>query len=134
MLLTRPLPAFSDERGDIVDLLSGEEINAVTLVSFREGTLRGNHYHRETIQWNYLISGRLLLRCQLPGAESEDAVLEPGSLAVVGPDERHAFLALEHSVLAVFTRGPRGGKEYESDTYRLDPPLLFPGEVPSGVK
>ena len=31
----------------------------------------------------------------------------------------HAFLALKKTEILVFTQGPRGGKEYESDTYRI---------------
>jgi len=30
---------------------------------------------------------------------------------------------LEDSLFLVFTRGPRGGQDYESDTYRLTKPL-----------
>jgi hypothetical protein len=35
------------------------------------------------------------------------------------PNERHAWIAIEDSLVVVMTRGPRGGKEYESDTFRL---------------
>ena len=55
-------------------------------------------------------------------------MLGPGNLAVVGEMEQHALRALEDSELLVFTRGPRGGKEYETDTYRLDTPLIVEGE------
>ena len=39
--------------------------------------------------------------------------------------EAHALHALEDSVLLILTRGPRGGEDYESDTYRLDKPLEY---------
>jgi hypothetical protein len=31
---------------------------------------------------------------------------------------------MENSEVMVFTKGPRGGKEYESDTFRLGVPLV----------
>ena len=38
--------------------------------------------------------------------------------------EHHAIKALSYSEILVFTKGPRGGKEYESDTYRLKKNLI----------
>ena len=32
--------------------------------------------------------------------------------------------ALKDTKLLVLTKGPRGGKEYESDTFRLENPLI----------
>jgi hypothetical protein len=36
----------------------------------------------------------------------------------------HAWKALEDTVCLVFTKGPRSGDQYESDTERLEKPLL----------
>jgi quercetin dioxygenase-like cupin family protein len=127
MEVYRPEVSFSDMRGEIIDLLEGEEINAVTIVTFRAGAVRGNHYHRETTQWNYVLAGRISVACVLPSGDRSDVVLDPGHLIVIGPDEQHAFIALEEATMAVFTKGPRGGKEYETDTYRLETPLIAPG-------
>jgi hypothetical protein len=41
-----------------------------------------------------------------------------------GPGDAHAMEALKHTTMVVMTRGPRGGREYESDTFRLDEPLI----------
>ena len=38
--------------------------------------------------------------------------------------EHHAIKALNYSEILVFTKGPRGGKEYESDTFRLKKNLI----------
>jgi hypothetical protein len=40
------------------------------------------------------------------------------------PVEHHAVLALEDTDMLVFTRGPRSGENFESDTYRLSEPLI----------
>ena len=116
--------SFRDERGEIADLIENENINSVTFLSFVKGAVRGNHYHKQTTQWNYVISGQIKLVSQFPGEQIMETVMELGELTVSKPNERHALVALEDSRLLVFTKGPRGGKEYESDTFRLIDPLV----------
>lgn len=118
--------SFSDDRGDIVDMIENAEINAITSITFKKKAIRANHHHKETTQWNYLIAGSILVRTQKPGENPVDTIMEKGDLVVTVPHERHALLALEDSELLVFTQGPRGGKEYESDTFRDEIPLIAP--------
>jgi oxalate decarboxylase/phosphoglucose isomerase-like protein (cupin superfamily) len=116
--------SFQDERGNIIDLLENETINAITLITFTKGAVRANHYHKETTQWNYLLSGSVAIAGQMPDGEVEEIVMNVGDLIETVPQEHHALKALEESTLMVFTKGPRGGKEYETDTFRLEDPLL----------
>ena len=116
--------SFVDDRGEIIDLIENEEINAVTIVTFRKGAVRGNHYHKETLQWNYLTSGKIRLITQIVGQSATETIMRPRDFVLIEPNVRHALVALEDSELMVFTKGPRGGKEYETDTYRLDIPLV----------
>jgi quercetin dioxygenase-like cupin family protein len=119
-------PDAEDERGTIADILRQEVIDSVTLITSRKGALRGNHYHKETIQYVYVIKGRLKALSQMPGEPARSAVLETGDLIVNVRHESHAFLALEDSDFLVLTKGPRGGENYEEDTYRLDTPIKDP--------
>lgn len=121
--ITVPL-SFKDDRGEIIDLIENECINAITVITFKKGAVRGNHFHRKTTQWNYLIFGKIKLVSQKPNEDIVETIMECGDLTVTGPNERHALVGLEDSKVIVFTKGPRGGKEYESDTYRLEIPLI----------
>jgi oxalate decarboxylase/phosphoglucose isomerase-like protein (cupin superfamily) len=116
--------AFADERGSIADILEDEPIEHVSVIHTRRGAVRGNHYHRETHQWVYVIEGAL--RCLTRDANGREvqAVARAGDVYYSGPYDAHAIEALEDSVMVVMTRGPRGGREYESDTFRLVEPLL----------
>ncbi len=115
---------FQDERGTIVDMLENENINAVTLITFSKGAVRGNHFHKKTTQYNYVTKGKIKLVTQVDGEEVKTTILNSGDFCVTPPMEKHALVGIEEgSELMVFTRGPRGGKEYESDTFRLDIPL-----------
>jgi quercetin dioxygenase-like cupin family protein len=120
--------AFEDARGKITDLIENETINAVTLITFRKGAARGNHYHEKTTQWNYLLSGKIKLVTQIPDKEVTETIMEPGDFTMTVPNERHTLFAIEDAELMVFTKGPRGGKEYENDTFRLDK-LLIESEI-----
>ena len=54
------------------------------------------------------------------------AILRPGDTVVNEPGDPHAWKAFEDTVCVVFVRGQRAGEEYESDTVRLDEPLIAP--------
>ena len=116
---------FEDSRGLIIDLIENKNINAVTYISFTKGAIRGNHYHKHTTQWNYLLAGSVKLISKNAGSDEViEFVMKPGDLVFTEPMEAHALLGIENSELLVFTQGPRGGKEYESDTFHLDIPLV----------
>ncbi len=123
---------FEDHRGVIQDLLGGllpeplgGPIDAVTEIVTRGGKIRGNHYHEKTTQWTYVVRGRLLIATRLGGQDGvQENVYDPGMMACEEPGTAHAWKALHDTVVLVFTRGPRAGAAYESDTTRLEVPLL----------
>lgn len=114
---------FIDERGVIQDLLT-EPIDAVTRIRTVKGAVRGNHVHHRTIQWTYILSGSLLV-----ASGDSERVAAPGDMLVDLPGVPHAWKALEDTDCLVFTQGPRSGADYETDTFRLDTPLIEPGSV-----
>jgi len=113
-----------DSRGVIIDLVENQNINAVTYISFTQGAIRANHYHKKTTQWNYVTKGRIKLVTQFGDEPVQEKIMMKGDLIVTVPMEKHALVGLEDSEMLVFTEGPRGGKEYESDTFRLENPLV----------
>jgi quercetin dioxygenase-like cupin family protein len=124
MELIKLIAAHTDARGSITDLISDDEVNAVTLITFTKGAIRANHYHERTIQWNYVLSGEILLVTQMPGAERIEKVLKKGDFAVTRENERHALQGITESEVLILTKGPRAGSQYENDTFRLAEPLI----------
>jgi len=123
-----PKVAFTDERGEIIDLIEHENINAVTLLTIKKGAVRGNHYHKNTTQWNYIISGVMKLVTQMPNESTIETLMYPGDLIATVPDEKHALVGEIDVVCLVCTKGPRGGSDYESDTFRLETPIYPPSK------
>jgi quercetin dioxygenase-like cupin family protein len=111
---------YEDERGVIQDLFDGGPVDAVTWITTNEGAVRGNHFHKLTTQWTYVLSGLLLV------VSGDGFKMQVGPFEAVKhePGDPHAWKALRDTTCLVFTRGPRSGEGYESDTYRLEEPLL----------
>jgi quercetin dioxygenase-like cupin family protein/SAM-dependent methyltransferase len=124
-----PIPEFhvinevtkiTDERGTITDVLTDEQIEHVNHITFSKGSVRGNHYHKRSIHYDYVVKGLLEVYTRLPWEPVKKRTVKAGDLIFTAPNERHAIKALRDSEIMVFTRGPRGGRNYEVDTYRLE--------------
>lgn len=118
--------AHEDERGTIIDLLTGGSIDAVTALTLKKGAVRGNHFHKKTRQWTYVIAGQITYGDKGKGeAEAEFNIGLVGDLFFSEAGFVHAIRAEEDSSIIVFTSGPRAGDDYETDTFRTEPPLLW---------
>ena len=124
MRVERRKPAFQDARGVITDILDGVRVECVTVLGTRKGAVRGNHYHKKTTQYLYVLAGRFQAFEQRAGGPVKRRLLKAGDLWITPPRVRHAVLALEDGMLVACAHGPRAGKDYENDTYRLDVQLV----------
>ena len=109
---------YEDERGVIQDLIT-RRIDAVTEITTKAGMVRGNHTHAQTTQYTYVVSGRMLFVAQIDSGPFESVIRGPGELVTELPGVPHAWRAIEDTTVLVFTRGPRSGDAFESDTVRL---------------
>lgn len=112
-------PDFKDKRGVIKDMLVGPVVDGVTYITFTKNAIRGNHYHNKTVQYDYILSGKLRMK-----TDTEERVVKEGELVMHPKGVPHAYKALLPSAMISMTMGPRKGNEYESDTIRLKEPLL----------
>ena len=113
--------SFTDHRGVIEDLLI-IPLDGVTRITTKQGAVRGNHVHQRSYQWTYVISGTLLVVTE--GEYRSRREYGPGELFCDEPGTPHAWKAATDCVVLVFSRGPRTGEDYESDTVRLEKPIL----------
>lgn len=109
--------ASKDERGYIEDLKVGDEWS-VTYITFKKGAVRGNHYHNQTLQHDFLLSGKLICSSATNGAECE-SIMKAGDSLTHFPGVAHAYQALEDSEMVSICKGVRVGENYENDTFRL---------------
>lgn len=109
---------FEDERGIIEDLKVGKDWS-VTYISFKKGAVRGNHYHKQTIQTDTILSGRFW--CYSGKSRKE---LEAGDMVNHPSGVPHAYQAITDGEMVSICRGVRIGDNYESDMFRLDEKLI----------
>ena len=115
--------AFVDERGVITDVFVGAPKEHSTVISTKKGAVRGNHYHKVSRQWDFIVSGSFRVFGKREGGQIEEATVSASDLISWESGEAHEFIALEDSVFITFVDGVRGGANFESDTYRLETPL-----------
>lgn len=125
MKFFRRKAAFSDARGSITDILDGVPLNAVTIITNKKGAIRANHYHKKTIQYTFVLTGRVKYVSRSKAGRTTKILL-PGDLAVSPPNEWHATEALTDSTFLALAHGLRHGRDYEKDTFRLADPLIKP--------
>jgi len=115
-------PVHIDDRGKIIDILDDEIFSHAGICTFNKGAIRANHYHKKTVQLNYILSGRILYRSKnltKDNSPLEELTLKKGDMIESGILEWHSMEALDDSVLLFFTRKNREDGGYESDTFRI---------------
>lgn len=118
------VPAFKDNRGTITDLLNDVEIRHVAVIDSVTGSVRGNHYHVQSSQFNYVIAGKVEVVTRDRKGEVTRRFLSKGDFFLTPPYCEHAMRFLEDSELLVLTTKARSGGGYEEDTIRLKDPLI----------
>ena len=119
----KPLEMHTDDRGSIVDLFYDEDINHVATITSKPNVIRGNHYHKETTQHMLITKGSLEYWYKNVDSDKPSKMVEAneGDVVSTGPNEIHALrIGTEGNEFVVFSQGKRGGKDYESDTFRVD--------------
>ena len=122
--LKEPLEMFEDERGKIMDIFYKDEIQHVAQIDSQPNVIRGNHYHKETTQHMLMIAGSMEYWYKKVGSDEKPkmVLLKKGDLISTPPLEIHTLkIGQDGNSFIVFSSGLRGGKDYESDTYRVEP-------------
>lgn len=116
-------PAFSDERGSIIDVLNGKEIRHAGIITFRKGAVRAKHYHKRQTQYTYVLRGRIELTSKdlrEKNPVKSVSVISEGQLASIPPMVVHVYRALEDSEIIDLTTEARSDGGYEADTFRVE--------------
>ena len=98
-------------------------MNHACIITNEPGAVRGNHYHKHTTQYTYILAGNLVYYSQPihSTAPADVYVAAPGDFIISEPNEIHAMKAgSEGCTFIAFAAGPRGGEDYENDTYRVE--------------
>lgn len=86
-----------DERRRITQLLSAP-IKQVQLYEAKKGALLGDHYHKETDEYFFILSGTV--------SYNRERIFEAGDIFVVYPQEKHALECLTDTKFMTFLSRP----------------------------
>ena len=120
----------SDNRGEIIDIFTHEPKDHCTIVTFTKNAIRGNHFHKKSIQSAYVLHGSfeiysLIIKKKIDNKNLKLAKVNKGNYITHDKFEAHAYKCTSNSgSLLVFTKGVRGGEYYENDTFRLKKKLV----------
>ena len=133
MSIIKKIKVFSsDDRGEIIDIFTHEPKDHCTIVTFTKDAIRGNHFHKESIQSAYVMEGNFQIYNVMIGKDlkydsKKIEIIETtkGDYITHEKFEAHSYKCTSDSgSLMVFTKGVRGGKFYEDDTYRIEKKLI----------
>lgn len=121
--ITKIDPALRDDRGYILNVIDDPRISHVAVFTSKKGTVRGNHYHPEQLQWVYLISGRYISHSK--DTRDKDAPVHkheilPGTIVYAPPLVAHAQEFVEDSVLLNITDGTREAEAFDTHTIKFE--------------
>ena len=121
------LELHEDERGKIKDIFYKKNINHVAIIDSKANVVRGNHFHKSSTQYILILSGGLeyWYKNAHSSDESKYVNLYEGDIVSTPPNEIHALnIHITGCRFMAFSEGLRGGKDYESDTFRIDPSII----------
>ncbi len=119
-----------DKRGFILDIFVGKPKDHCSLVSFERNSVRGNHFHKKSTQYSFILEGKLLMITSKVNKKGKyigkriKKIVKKNDLITHKPFVAHAFKAKTKSKMLAFADGLRGGKNYEKDTFRLKEKLI----------
>ena len=102
---------FKDKRGMILDIFVNKPKDHCTLVTFNKGAIRGNHYHKKSTQYSFVLSGKLIMfsvKVNNNGnitKKIKKEILLKNSLITHKPFYAQAFKAITKSNLLVLILG-----------------------------
>lgn len=112
-------PVFSDDRGDIFDLIE-DKVGHVGMITFKKGAVRGNHYHKKSTQYSFVLDGEIKMTLtDVDGSNARETILKSGSLSKILPLTVHTYEALSDARMLDVTTLGRTDDGYEKDTIRI---------------
>jgi len=91
MNIITPYFSRTDDRGEFIGLLNNGQWEEVNYLFTKAGEIRGNHFHRETTEIFYIISGTIKVTIISPTGTPLTYDIKSGDLFEIPPGEIHTF-------------------------------------------
>lgn len=96
--LLKPFHNFHDNRGEIKGIINNGNWEESNFIFSKKGSLRGNHYHKETTELIFVIEGKIeVILMDLISKKKIILVLEENSILKITPYTVHTFKVIRES-------------------------------------
>lgn len=116
------LPTFvrQDERGSLVELLNGQEIESVSCGQMRKGAIMGNHYHKQTSVFFFLTSGAARVKnLHVKTKKRESFELRKNEGTMFEPFVTHAIMFYQDSTFIMLKTKKYDAKNTDTFAYKV---------------
>tara|TARA_B110001454_G_scaffold179443_1_gene172686 strand:- start:6872 stop:7267 length:396 start_codon:yes stop_codon:yes gene_type:complete len=122
MKIDKIKPVFTDDRGDIYDILTDPNIQHVGMFTINKDSVRGEHFHKEEKQWIFVLRGKIKIKIKNlleKNSAIEEIELKEMDLILLPPYYYHAIIGISYSECLQFASKSREGNSYEEDNYKV---------------
>lgn len=123
MKIVKINPVFSDERGNIYDILTNENIQHIGLFTIKKNHVRGKHFHKEQKQYTVVKTGQIKVKIKNlleDNAKIEEFELKEMEMVLFPAYCYHEIIGITDAECFVFTSKSRQDNSYEEDTFRVN--------------
>jgi len=91
----QPYSRLDDSRGTFIGITQNQKWAEVNFIETGRNQVRGNHYHKNTLELFFIISGRIKVNIfDIRKRKKEEFIANKGDIFIVEPFEVHTFETL----------------------------------------
>ena len=115
--------AFTDDRGEIYDILSDSSIQHIGIFTINKDSVRGKHFHKEEKQWLFVLKGKIKVKTKNlleKNSKIEEFELKEKDLIFFPTYSYREILGISNSECLFITSKSRKDNLNLKDTFRVD--------------
>ena len=116
-------PVFSDDRGEIYDILSNSNIQHITIFTINKNSVRGKHFHKKDKQWIFVLKGQIKVRTKNlleKNSKVEETVLNEKDMIFLPQYFYREVIGISNSECLFITSLSRKDDSHKKDTFTVD--------------
>jgi dTDP-4-dehydrorhamnose 3,5-epimerase-like enzyme len=123
MKIDKIKPVFSDDRGEIYDILSDSSIRHITIFTINKDSVRGKHYHKEQKQWIFLLKGQIKVKTKNlleKNSKIEEVILNEKDMIFLPQYFYREIIGITNSECLFITSKFRKNSLHQEDTFSVN--------------
>ena len=116
-------PVFSDDRGEIYDVLSNPNIQHISIFTINKDSVRGKHYHKEEKQWLLVLKGEIKVKTKNlleKNSKIEEVELKEKDLIFFPQYSYREIIGISNSECLFITTKSRKDNSHVEDTFTVN--------------